>query len=330
MTIEKIKLSKIDAAPEPLRSEWDDKEMDSLAASIKEHGLLQPPGLRPIDDRYEIIFGHRRVEACSLAGLTSIEANIIKASDGESLSLALIENIHREDMIPKDKAVALQRLMAEMNLKNATAVAKAGIMPRKSAAILLKLLEQPSDVQDMVGVDQGGRGTKRKTKPLTMEHVQRTNVSKKYQDDVLRKAAREGLTAKQAHEVAKTVAVAEGNQDEQRARALIFSYPYSFKVHNAEREAVRYQPALVLPPPVAAIDDIVVDDADEGPREPQVTTYDQLRSMVSITRQSYERTADALARESVGLSQRERRELSDSLRTLANEIQEFRARLYQA
>lgn len=328
MTIEKIKLSKIDAAPEPIRSEWDDKEMDSLAASIKEHGLLQPPGLRTVGDRYEIIFGHRRVEACSLAGLTSIDANIIKASDGESLSLALIENIHREDMIPKDKALALQRLMEEMGLKNATAIAKAGIMPRKSAAILLKLLEQPSDVQDMVGVDQGGRGTARKTKPLTMEHVQKTNVSRRYQDDVLRKAAREGLTAKQAHEVAKTVAVAEENQDEQRARALIFSYPYSFKVHNAEREAERYQPVLVVPPPAAAFED-VVENGDDEPREPQVTTYDQLRSMISITRQSYERTADACARESVGLSQRERRELSDTLRILANDIQEFRARLYQ-
>ncbi len=327
MTIEKVKLSKIDAAPEPLRSEWDDKEMDALAASIKEHGLLQPPGLRTVGDRYEIIFGHRRVEACGLAGLTSIEANIIKANDGQSLSMGLIENIHREDMVPKDKALALQRLMEEMGLKNATAIAKAGIMPRKSASVLLKLLEQPSDVQDMVGIDQGGRGVERKTKPLTMEHVQRTNVSKKYQDDVLRKAAREGLTAKQAHEVAKTVAVAEENQDDQRARALIFSYPYSFKVHNAEREAERYQPVLVVPPPAAAIDDIVIDD--EGPREPQVTTYDQLRSMISVTRQSYERTADACARESVGLSQRERRELSDSLRILANEIQEFRARLYQ-
>lgn len=327
MTIEKIKLSKIDAAPEPIRSEWDKDEMKELAASIKEHGLLQPPGVRKVDDRYEIIFGHRRLEACEMAGLTSIEANVITADDGQSLSLALIENICREDMIPKDKALALQRLMAEMNLKNATAVAKAGVMPRKSAAVLLKLLEQPSDVQDMVGIDMGGRGEKRKTKPLTMEHVQRSNVTKGYQDDVLRKAAREGLTAKQTHAVAKAVAVAEENQDEQRARSLIFTYPYSMKIHNADRESERYQPVLVLPPPVAAIDDIVVDD--EGPREPELTTYDQLRSLVAITRQSYERTADALAREAVGLEQVERHELSESLRILANDINEFRARLYQ-
>ncbi len=328
MTIKKIELSLIDAAPEPIRSTWDRDEMQSLVESIAEHGLLQPPGVRKVKkDRYEIIFGHRRLEACKRVGMTDIDVNIIVADDGQSLSLALIENIQREDMIPKDKALALQRLMKEMGLKNATGVAKAGVMPRKSAAVLLKLLEQPSDVQDMVGIDTGGRGEKRKTKPLTMEHIQRSNVTKDYQDDVLRKAAREGLTAKQTHAVAKTVAIAEENQDDRRARALIFSYPYSANVHDAERESERYQPALVLPPHAATFNDVIENGDDDGPREPELTDFDRLRSLVSITRQAYERTADALAAYAIGLDKNERHELNESLRLLANDIHKFRIRL---
>jgi len=301
--------------------------MVSLTASIKKHGVLQPPAVREIDGKFEIIFGHRRIEAARRAGLKSIEAIIMQASDGESLSLALIENIHREDMIPGDKARALQRLMEVMNLKSATAVESAGIMPRKSASALLNLLEQPADVINMVGLDSGGRGIERRTKPLAMDHVQRASVAADYQDDVLRKAAREGLTAKQTHSVAKAVRVAADNQDDLRAKALITTYPFSNRIHDEERESRRYQPILQIP----SIEhrDIIEngDEDDVDTFSVEFTDFDKLLSLISGIRASFNTTKDATERMALGFDIEQRNHISAEYIDIGNEIATFGERI---
>ena len=317
----KILIKDIVAPPEPIRSEWSEEEMKSLTASIKKHGVLQPPAVRKMGDSYEIIFGHRRIEAARRAKLKSIEATVMQASDSESLSLALIENIHREDMIPGDKARALQRLMAEMNLKSATAVEKAGIMPRKSASLLLNLLEQPDDVINMVGLDSGGRGEERRTKPLAMDHISSASVAADYQDEVLRKAAREGLTAKQTHSVAKAVRVAADNQDDQRANALITTYPFSVRIHNEDRESRRYQPILELPPSASGVDDIIENGEDTFSVE--YTDFDRLLSLISSLRSSFGTVKDATERMALGFDSEERKEITDAVLGLGKEISVF-------
>jgi len=324
---ENISLKKITHPPDPIRSEWSEDEMVSLTASIKKHGVLQPPAVREIDGKFEIIFGHRRIEAARRAGLKSIEAIIMQASDGESLSLALIENIHREDMIPGDKARALQRLMEVMNLKSATAVESAGIMPRKSASALLNLLEQPADVINMVGLDSGGRGIERRTKPLAMDHVQRASVAADYQDDVLRKAAREGLTAKQTHSVAKAVRVAADNQDDLRAKALITTYPFSNRIHDEERESRRYQPILQIP----SIEhrDIIEngDEDDVDTFSVEFTDFDKLLSLISGIRASFNTTKDATERMALGFDIEQRNHISAEYIDIGNEIATFGERI---
>ncbi len=315
-----ILIKDIVAPPEPIRSEWSESEMVSLTASIKKHGILQPPAVRQMDDKYEIIFGHRRIEAARRAKLKSINATVMLASDSESLSLALIENIHREDMVPGDKARALQRLMAEMNLKSATAVEKAGIMPRKSASLLLNLLEQPDDVINMVGLDSGGRGEERRTKPLAMDHISRASVAADYQDEVLRKAAREGLTAKQTHSVAKAVRVAADNQDDQRANALITTYPFSMRIHDEDRESRRYQPILELPSASSA-DDVIENGEDTFSVE--YTDFDRLLSLISSLRSSFGTVKDATERMALGFNSEERKEITDAVLGLGKEISVF-------
>ena len=302
--------------------------MVSLTDFIIAHGILQPPAVREIDGKFEIIFGHRRVEAARRAGLKSIEAIIMQASDGESLSLALIENIHREDMIPGDKARALQRLMLEMNLKSATAVESAGIMPRKSASALLNLLEQPADIIDMVGLDSGGRGIERRTKPLAMDHVQRASVAADYQDDVLRKAAREGLTAKQTHSVAKAVRVAADNQDDLRAKALITTYPFSNRIHDEERESRRYQPVFQLPP--TEHKDIIENGDDEDNDDTysvEFTNFDKLLSLISGIRASFNTTKDATDRMAIAFDFEQRKRISEDFIDLGAEIVEYGNRI---
>lgn len=324
----KILIKDITQPPEPIRSEWSEEEMVSLTASIKKHGVLQPPAVREVDGKFEIIFGHRRIEAARRAGLKSIEAIIMQASDGESLSLALIENIHREDMIPGDKARALQRLMLEMNLKSATAVESAGIMPRKSASALLNLLEQPADVINMVGLDSGGRGIERRTKPLAMDHVQRASVAADYQDDVLRKAAREGLTAKQTHSVAKAVRIAADNQDDLRAKALITTYPFSNRIHDEERESRRYQPILQIPP--IEHKDIIEngdDDDYDNSYSVEFTDFDKLLSLISGIRASFNTTKDATDRTAIAFDLEQRKRLSKDFVDLGAEIVEYGNRI---
>ncbi len=331
---EKISLKNITPPPEPIRSEWSEEDMISLTASIKKHGVLQPPAVRKIDGKYEIIFGHRRIEAARRAGMKTVEAIVMKATDSESLSLALIENIHREDMIPGDKARALQRLMQEMNLKSATSVEKAGIMPRKSASALINLLDQPDDIISMVGLDAGGRGVERRTKPLAMDHVQRASVAADYQDDVLRKAAREGLTAKQTHAVAKAVRVAADNQDEHRANALITTYPFSPRIHDDERESQRYQP--ILPTiPTQLVDDVIENgengEEDAGHLEDtysvDYTDFDRLLSLVSTLRSSYNTVKDATDRMAIGLELDERNRIASDFVDLGKEIAAYGERI---
>ena len=314
---ESILLKNITPPPEPIRSEWSEEEMKSLTASIKKHGILQPPAVREILGKYQIIFGHRRIEAARRAKFQKIEAIVMEASDSESLSLALIENIHREDMIPGDKARALQRLMQEMNLKSATAIEKAGIMPRKSASALLNLLDQPDDIINMVGLDAGGRGVERRTKPLAMDHVQRASVAAEYQDDVLRKAAREGLTAKQTHAVAKAVRIAADNQDEHRANALLTTYPFSPRIHDDERESQRYQPILPIKP-ASFIDDVIENGEDSQSME--YTDFDRLLSLLSALRSSYNTVKDATDRLAIGIEIDERKRISDYFSDLGKEI----------
>lgn len=323
---ESILLKNITPPPQPIRSEWSEEEMKSLTASIKKHGVLQPPAVREVDGKFEIIFGHRRIEAARRAGLKSVEAIIMKATDSESLSLALIENIHREDMIPGDKARALQRLMEEMNLKSATAIEKAGIMPRKSASALLNLLNQPDDIINMVGLDAGGRGVERRTKPLAMDHVQRASIASDYQEDVLRKAAREGLTAKQTHAVAKAVRVAADNQDEHRANALLTTYPFSPRIHDDERESQRYQPILPIKP-ASFVDDVIENGEDakasEESQAVEYTDFDRLLSLLSALRSSYNTVKDATDRMAIGIELDERKRISDYFSDLGKEIADY-------
>ena len=328
---ENILLKNIIPPSIPIRSEWSETEMVSLTDSIKKHGILQPPAVREIDGKFEIIFGHRRVEAARRAKLKAIEAIVMKVTDGESLSLSLIENIQREDMIPGDKARALQRLMQEMNLKTATAVEKAGIMPRKSASALINLLEQPDDVIDMVGLDSGGRGIERRTKPLAMDHVQRASVAGDHQDDVLRKAAREGLTAKQTHSVAKTIKVAADNQDDMRVRALLLTYPFSLRIHDEERESQRYQSMLPIEVPIPGVDDIIEngddEDDDDDAYAVEYTDFDKLLSLISSAKASFNTIKDATDRLAIGFDPEQRKRISADFVDLGNEIAEFGERI---
>lgn len=146
--------------PNPLqpRQQFHAEAIAELAASIREQGLLQPIVVRKTKTGYEVVVGERRVRAARLAGLEQIPAVIRDAlEDAQMLSLALVENIQREDLDPIEEARAFKELMSRASMtqqKIAHTVGKS----REAIANALRLLKLPLDIQRMVAEGQLSAG----------------------------------------------------------------------------------------------------------------------------------------------------------------------------
>ncbi len=129
------------------RTQMNDVALEELAASIREHGVMQPILVRPIDGgRFEIVAGERRWRAAQRAGLAEIPALVKAVPDQSALALALIENIQREDLNPLEQANGLQRLIDEFGMTH-DAAAKAVGRSRSAVTNLLRLRELAKPVQ---------------------------------------------------------------------------------------------------------------------------------------------------------------------------------------
>jgi ParB family chromosome partitioning protein len=162
--------------PNPLqpRQQFHAEAIAELAASIKEQGLLQPIVVRKAKAGYEVVVGERRVRAARLAGLAQIPA-VVKddLEDIQMLSLALVENLQREDLDPIEEARALKELITKAPMtqqKLALTVGKS----REAIANSLRLLKLPSDIQRMVAEGQLSAGHARAL--LSVEKTVRQKV----------------------------------------------------------------------------------------------------------------------------------------------------------
>ncbi len=144
-----IPLDRIRSNPYQPRRRTDEAEIAQLAASIREHGVLQPILVTETIDGFELVAGERRVRAARLAGLTHIPAVVRQLPDRHRLELALVENLQREDLNPIEEAHGYRRLIDEFGLSQeeiAARVAKA----RSTVANTLRLLDQPTEIQEAV------------------------------------------------------------------------------------------------------------------------------------------------------------------------------------
>lgn len=138
--------------PNPLqpRKVFDAAELQALADSIVEHGIIQPLTVRAMDSGvYQIIAGERRWRAARLAGLTEVPAVIIEADDRTAMELALIENLQRQDLNPMEEALGYQSLIQEYGLTQEQAAMRVG-KSRPAVANSLRLLSLCSEVQELV------------------------------------------------------------------------------------------------------------------------------------------------------------------------------------
>ncbi len=131
------------------RKDFDQAALEDLAASIKEHGLMQPILVRKRAQGYEIIAGERRWRATQKAGLKTIDVIVKELSDPDAFVIALIENIQREDLNPIELAKAYKQLMDDQSLTQDQVAERVG-KDRSTVANSLRLMKLPSEVQRQV------------------------------------------------------------------------------------------------------------------------------------------------------------------------------------
>ena len=129
------------------RSYFDDKKLEELVTSIEEHGVLQPVVVQKADSGYELIVGERRWRASKKLGLKKIPAVIREVSDAQSLEIAIIENIHRQDLNPIEEAEAYARLANEFALTQEMVAKKVG-KSRTAIANTLRLLKLSRNIKE--------------------------------------------------------------------------------------------------------------------------------------------------------------------------------------
>ncbi len=158
-SLQEININSISPNPYQARTVWDQQELDELAESIKSNGLLQPILVRPAANGFELIAGERRFRAAKLASLSTIPALVRSATDQQLLELALIENIHRANLNPIERAKCYQNYLNTFSLTQAEAAQRLG-EDRSVIANYLRLLDLPEAIKQML--------TKRQ---LTMGHA---------------------------------------------------------------------------------------------------------------------------------------------------------------
>ena len=149
-SVQTLPLREIEPDPNQPRKTFDESSLAELAASIAEHGLLQPIAVRPrVAGGYTIVAGERRWRACRMAGLAEVPVIIKDVSDQEAMELALVENLQREDLDPVEEACGIRELIARCGLTQEQAAQRLG-KSRSALANSLRLLNLPPDALELL------------------------------------------------------------------------------------------------------------------------------------------------------------------------------------
>lgn len=147
VTVIDVPPAAIDPSPKQPRRTFRPASIESLAASIRQHGLLQPVVVRPTGEgRFQLIAGERRWRAAKLAGLETIRAICKPSSDEQTLTLSIVENLQREDLDPIEEASAYRSLVTELGLTHEQIANYVG-KERTTISNSMRLLELPAAIQ---------------------------------------------------------------------------------------------------------------------------------------------------------------------------------------
>ncbi len=215
-TIEPTELSVDLVVPNPAqpRTDMHEEAIGELSDSIRKVGLLQPVIVRPLGDGYQIIAGERRWRAAKAAGLEKIPVRVLTTSEAESLEIALIENLQREDLNAIEEARGYRRLLGEYQMTQAELADKV-CKSRSTITNALRLLDLPEEVQEFVYEGKLSAGHARAVLAVPDETA-RLKLARKLVD--------EGLSVREAENLARLVAAGRAERPQRPAT------PKSFKL----------------------------------------------------------------------------------------------------
>ncbi len=190
---EMIPVDSISPSPLQPRKKFREDSLEELAASLKEHGVVQPVIVRPSGAGYELLVGERRWRAAQLAGLQSIPAVIREAEPSECLQVALVENLHRDDLNGIEEATAYRQLIEEFGMTQDEVAQKVG-KSRSAVANALRLLQLPVEIQASVVAEEITAGHARALLALQGDP---------YQGELLRRIIEEGLSVRETEELVR-------------------------------------------------------------------------------------------------------------------------------
>jgi len=175
-----LPIEAVERSKEQPRKRFDERQLEELAASIREHGVVEPILVRRHGERYRIVAGERRWRAAQRAGLKEIPALLREAGDREAFELALVENLQRADLNAVEEAEAYEFLLKEHGLTQEEVAARVG-KERSTVANALRLLKLPADVRDMVREGRLEMGHAR-----ALLALERTDAIRRAAHDVIR------------------------------------------------------------------------------------------------------------------------------------------------
>lgn len=189
-----LKISEIEPNRAQPRKDFDEKALSELAESISKHGLLQPLLVRPLTlGGYQIVAGERRYRACRMAGITEVPVIIRELGDTETMEIALIENLQREDLTAIEEAEGYRVLMDEHGFSQEEVAQSVG-KSRPAIANALRLLKLPQSILKLVSDGQISAGHARAL--LTLEDE---DIMKELAEEIIKK----DLSVRQVEKICK-------------------------------------------------------------------------------------------------------------------------------
>ena len=229
------------------RTRFDEDALQELADSIKQYGIIEPIVVQKRENHYEIIAGERRWRAARLAGLKEVPVVINDYSEDEIFTIALIENIQREDLNPIEEAVAYQKLIQELNLKQ-DEVAEKVSKSRTAITNSMRLLKLDQRVQQMLIDEMITEGHGRALLPITDPEEQFTLAMKVFDEKLsvreteklIKKIQEEKKTPDKPVEEIKDVSFVYKSLEEKLKRTLGTKVEIKNKSNNTGKIEIEY------------------------------------------------------------------------------------------
>ncbi|AEE92729.1 chromosome partitioning protein [Tepidanaerobacter acetatoxydans Re1] len=208
--VQEIDIKAIVANDKQPRKDFDEQKLDELAASMKQHGVLQPVIVRKKGNIYELVAGERRWRAAAKAGIKKIPAIVKELSDADVMEIALIENLQREDLNPMEEALAYKTLMDDFGLTQEELSKRVG-KSRSQIANTVRLLNLESEIQELVLQDK-----------LTAGHARAllSIQDKKCRYDLAKKISSDALSVRQTEQMAKKISDENKHKNNTRQKEI--------------------------------------------------------------------------------------------------------------